>query len=250
MRMIKNISLALMVRNEAEWLTKTLPVVAPWFYSKVALDTGSTDASVDVLKAYGFDVFNVGWKGDFSQARNSLLMVAQSSGTPWTLMLDADECMYPEDIDQLDDLCARTRKDLITLPRWNFTVTPDYVNVKTYPDRQARLLRCDAPLEFRNPVHEVVCYKGSERNAVGEQKDEFLKHFHIYHYGACKPHDNIWLRSENYQRIARGESELRDAPEWVKRMSHQEWVNQLNANPDIELKPFKQPHPLENPHGA
>jgi glycosyltransferase involved in cell wall biosynthesis len=239
-----NIILGMIVRNEEEILHKTLPIMAEArFIERVALDTGSNDETPSLLTSHGFTVGRFEWKSNFSSARNELISVCRSwHPDSWLLMLDADECMYPGSVVVLNEVCERTVADLITLPRYNLADGGRLWERSSYPDKQPRLLRCVAPLEFRNAVHEVVHYVGHDQNVPGEGKDEFLKTTHIYHYGLCKSPESYWLRSQRYFQIASGEPESVKAPEWAK-MSYDKFIEDLGKR--HTLVPFLQAHPLK-----
>lgn len=237
--------LAMMVRNEAKMLSLTLPVIAPFLPIKVALDTGSTDGTQEVLRRHGFEIRSMNWNNNFSEARNILYAIASEgcSSNDWVLMLDADEAMWPEDIETLAMIAKQSKRDLITLPRYNFSIDTSRVNLTNYPDKQARVLRCGAALEFRNPVHEVVFERGASANVVGFGLDEFASKLHIYHYGGCKHHADVWRRSHNYQQIAKGEPTLDDAPEWVYAIKREDYIDEVLSN--LSIVRFADRHPLE-----
>lgn len=82
------LSLALIVRNEAELLGPCLESARPWVDEIVAVDTGSTDGTQELLRAAGARVFDFPWVDDFSAARNAALDHCTGD---WVLILDADE---------------------------------------------------------------------------------------------------------------------------------------------------------------
>ena len=80
------LSVAIVTFNEEENLARTLDSVR--FADEVVLiDSGSTDGTVEIARAYGVKVFAEPWKG-FAGQKNSA--IEKCSGT-WVLSLDADE---------------------------------------------------------------------------------------------------------------------------------------------------------------
>lgn len=82
------IALTMIVRNEARCLARCLESVRPWVDRMVVVDTGSTDATVQIARECGAEVFHFDWIDDFAAARNAALAHADAD---WHLVLDADE---------------------------------------------------------------------------------------------------------------------------------------------------------------
>ncbi|MEZ0373850.1 MAG: glycosyltransferase [Candidatus Sericytochromatia bacterium] len=82
------LSLCMIVRDEAELLPQCLQSVSDLVDEIVVVDTGSTDATVEIAAAAGARIYHLPWPGDFSLARNAALEKARCD---WILMLDADE---------------------------------------------------------------------------------------------------------------------------------------------------------------
>ena len=69
------------------------------------MDTGSTDAYIQVAHLYKAKIFHHQWKGDFSEARNASLKHATSD---WILFLDADERLDEKSAGRLREMLQRT----------------------------------------------------------------------------------------------------------------------------------------------
>lgn len=82
------ISLSMIVKNEERLLGSCLEAISPYVNQIVIVDTGSTDNTITIAKAYTRDVFEYTWCDDFSAARNYSLSKAMYD---WVLVLDADE---------------------------------------------------------------------------------------------------------------------------------------------------------------
>lgn len=238
------IHLGMIVRDELPMLTKTVPVYAPFFQHKWALDTGSQDGTVEYLREQGFVVVCTEWTNDYSKARNTLLDLKRMATTEgWLLMLDADECMWPADLLKLSDLTKSTVADVITLPRINLADQGRLQEVGSWPDKQARCLRLSAPLTHSLPVHEVVCYQGHSVSVTGQDRDEFSEHTPIYHFGWVKSPQECWLRSHNYRLIAEGREPIDTVPNDIAAITPEQFLADLAKR--HKFAPFEGTHPLE-----
>lgn len=84
------VGLCMIVKNEARALGRCLASVRPWVGEMVIVDTGSTDATVEIARSYGARVSPFPWCDDFSAARNAALDHATCE---WVLVLDGDETL-------------------------------------------------------------------------------------------------------------------------------------------------------------
>lgn len=101
------ITLNMIVKNEAEMLPICLKSVRPFVSEIVIVDTGSSDATVEIAKAFDANVYFFDWIDDFSAARNAALSFVK---TPWTLWLDADDMVLnPEGLTDLTEQAHRER---------------------------------------------------------------------------------------------------------------------------------------------
>ena len=83
-----DVALVMIVKNEERCIQRCLESVRPFVSKMVVVDTGSTDATVDLCWSAGAQVHHFKWRDDFSAARNYALDMADSD---WNLLLDADE---------------------------------------------------------------------------------------------------------------------------------------------------------------
>ena len=85
------LSVAIVTLNEADNLGRTLASVR--FADEIVIvDSGSTDATVEIARSFGAKVFSEEWKG-FALQKNS--GIDKCTGT-WVLSLDADEELTTE----------------------------------------------------------------------------------------------------------------------------------------------------------
>lgn len=86
------LSLAMIVKNEARCLARCLRRASPIVDEIIIVDTGSTDGTAQIARDFNAKVFHFDWVDDFSAARNFSL---EQAGGDWILVLDADE--YPSE---------------------------------------------------------------------------------------------------------------------------------------------------------
>lgn len=89
------ISVCMIAKNEEQHIEECLKRLKPYHYEIVLVDTGSTDATLEIAAKYTDKIFHFDWVNDFSAARNYALSKASND---WILSIDCDE--YLEEIDE------------------------------------------------------------------------------------------------------------------------------------------------------
>jgi tetratricopeptide (TPR) repeat protein len=138
------VAAALIIRNEERFLAGCLQSLRGHVDEIVAVDTGSEDASIDILRNAGAVVLHRTWDQNFAAARNDGLDAVTCD---WVLYIDADERLH--------------------LPRGG--AVADYLdasaiaaNVRFRPKtgytryRETRLFRNDRRLRFAGRIHETI----------------------------------------------------------------------------------------------
>lgn len=94
------LSIGMIVKNEERYLRRCLEAIRPILEQVdselIIVDTGSTDATVEIARDFTDQVFFFEWCNDFAAARNSALERAKGE---WFMSLDADEVF--EDVSEL-----------------------------------------------------------------------------------------------------------------------------------------------------
>jgi tetratricopeptide (TPR) repeat protein len=159
----------MIVRDEAAHLPACLESIRTVVDEIVIIDTGSTDASIEIARSFEARVHSHPWAGDFATPRNIGLDLARGR---WILYIDADERLRPiparpfrlwlqaaEEI----ALRVRLRPALDTTPYWEY-----------------RLWRSDPRIRFAGKMHEkmtpaIRTVADSDRRPIGDS-ELFLEH--------------------------------------------------------------------------
>lgn len=142
------ITLAMIVKDDAERLRRCLQSVRRAVDEIVVLDTGSKDGSPGVAAEFGARVQEIAWPGAFDAALNHALDKVE---TEWTLRLDSDEWFE-------DDVAERIR----ALTTDDQALGYYFVRRDLYDDRPPaemqllRLWRTHPRLRYEGIVHEVI----------------------------------------------------------------------------------------------
>jgi tetratricopeptide (TPR) repeat protein len=141
------LSLSMIVRNEAERLERCLASVADFVDEMVVLDTGSSDATVAIAERCGAVVHHISWPGDFAPARNAALEHVRGE---WVLVLDADEQLLAEAREPLRQLMAQ--QDLLVV---NLLRLERGARQSPY-SRVSRLFRRHPGIRWSRPYHSMI----------------------------------------------------------------------------------------------
>jgi tetratricopeptide (TPR) repeat protein len=162
------VSLCMIVKNEEKHLARCLKSVKPVVHEIVVVDTGSTDRTREISRAFGARVLDFDWVDDFSKARNFSL--AQAFGD-WIFILDADEVLSPRSHAAFRSLVRnpqlgptaysfRTRNYTHHSSTFGWTANRrefyEEEGSGWFPSDKVRLFPKHARIRFANPVHELV----------------------------------------------------------------------------------------------
>jgi len=142
-----DLSLCMIVRNEAEQLPRCLTSVASLVDEMVVLDTGSTDDTLAIAQSFGATVAECPWTDDFSAARNVALGYATKS---WVLVLDADEYLAPEAIPAIRAAIQSEDLLVVNLIRHEIGATQSPYSLVS------RLFRRHPGVRFSRPYHALI----------------------------------------------------------------------------------------------
>ena len=134
-------------------LPRCLAAVAPAVDEIVIVDTGSTDATVEIAKSFGAKVIDFPWTGSFSEARNVSFEAATGD---WVMYLDADEVLVAEDVEQLRALTGRTWREAFYLVETSYT--GELGDGGAMVNNALRVFRNRPEYRFKDRLHEQIAH--------------------------------------------------------------------------------------------
>lgn len=166
------ISLCMIVRDEALTLERCLRAVEPLVDEITIVDTGSTDQTKSIARAFTDKVYDFTWTDDFSAARNAAFAYATGDYLLW---LDADDVLEEPEEGAFSTLRHRLdseRPDVVMLP---YHTAFDAAGRVTFSFDRERIVKNHAGLSWVGPVHEVIVPRGKilrETLAVCHRKEK------------------------------------------------------------------------------
>lgn len=147
------LSVCIITKNEAEKLEKCLKSLKRYDVEIVVADTGSTDATVQIIKKYADISGRFTWCNDFSAARNYSVGLANND---WILVLDSDEWVERFDVEQAERIFRENPQGAGRIERINRYDGPD--GKESGHERICRMF--DRRFyEYRGRIHEQVTRK-------------------------------------------------------------------------------------------
>jgi tetratricopeptide (TPR) repeat protein len=188
------LSLCMIVRDEQEMLPRCLSAVAGAVDEIVVVDTGSSDATIEIARSFGALVIEHQWSDSFAEARNVSFDAALGE---WLMFLDADEVLASEDVPLLRSLTGRTWREAFYLRETNHTGELGGGSAVTH--NALRVLRNRPEYRFEGRVHEQIAHRLPtylpERLEVSEVRVEHFGYLSAVRAGRNKSVRNIELLS-------------------------------------------------------
>ena len=160
------LTLAMIVRDEAEVLGRCLESVRGVMDETVVVDTGSTDDTIAIAERFGCRVEHFAWIDDFAAARNHAFALATS---PYILWLDADDVVTAENRGKLLELKSRLALDVYYFA---YDYAQDEFGATTCLLQRERIVRNTPAIRWCDPVHEFLTVAG----LPGERCDITITH--------------------------------------------------------------------------
>jgi len=150
------LSVIIITKNEAENIHACLESVA-WADEIIVVDSGSSDATVEICKSFGAQVHVHDWPG-FGAQKNRALDYASKE---WVLSIDADERVTPELRTEINSVQRNPQADGYEIPRLSSFCGRFMHHSGWYPDYVTRLFRRGAARFSDDLVHERLIVNGS-----------------------------------------------------------------------------------------
>jgi tetratricopeptide (TPR) repeat protein len=165
------LSLAMIVRDEAETLGRILDEAKQFCDELVVVDTGSTDGSQQIAKQAGARVLDFEWIDDFAAARQHAFDACQGE---WIIWLDADDSVpveVGERIRQAKDQILNQDLDAVYTPyRYHFDPATGQC---TFSFNRERIVRRAPGVRWVGAVHETIEIPGTR---LLQRDDLYIEH--------------------------------------------------------------------------
>ncbi|WP_025342470.1 glycosyltransferase family 2 protein [Mannheimia varigena] len=174
------LSVAMIVKNEAQDLAACLETVKGWVDEIIILDSGSTDETPQIAAEYNAKFYtNADWQG-FGKQRQ---LAQQYVTSDYVLWLDADERVTDELKQSILQAVKKDEKNTVyKISRLSEVFGKQIRHSGWYPDYVVRLYRTDFAKYGDELVHEKVHYP---KEAIVKKLQGDLLHFtykDIHHY--------------------------------------------------------------------
>jgi len=186
------VSLCMIVKDEEDFLPQCLQSAGDVVDEIVLVDTGSSDATLEIARSFKAKVFQHEWKEDFSDARNVSLKHATSD---WILFLDGDEVLEPESARMLPEILNRTEHFGFLSCIYNVKEN-GFVSGRHYTTRLFRNLE---GVRFVGRIHEQILSMGT----VAYQG------MSIYHFGYDLDQETMKRKKKRNARMLKQELAVR-----------------------------------------
>lgn len=158
-----SLSVAVVCKDNARTIGRTLASVAGLASEVVALDSGSTDATLDILARHGASVRRVAWQG---HVRTKQAALDACSGD-WILSLDSDESLTPPLRASIESALARDDRAVaafeVNRKVWWGGVALEHA---WQPEWRLRLVRRGAARWGGDDPHDALALIGRESGRV------------------------------------------------------------------------------------
>ncbi len=203
-----NLSVIVITKNEAERLPRCLESVREIADEIIVLDSGSTDATLEIARRYTEKVFvSPDWPG-FGPQKNRALDYATGE---WVLSLDADEWLTPELLMAIQTTLKAPTADVYEIPRLSSFCGRPMRHSGWWPDHVARLFRRGSARFSDDLVHERLVFTGAAgrlktplRHETYRTLDEMLIKLNRYSTDGAENHFNHGKRGGLGNAIGRG----------------------------------------------
>ena len=175
------LSVAMIVRNEADVIAQSIQSVRAIADEIVVLDTGSNDQTVKIAEQFGARVVQCEWSDDFSAARNRLMSECRGK---WILWLDAGECLVSDSAPLLR-VCVEQEAEPDKAYLVLVDVPPVAEGGSNEQIAQARLLPNLAELRFEGRVRETI-FPAIERAGLKISSASAMLRRHARHHDVAR----------------------------------------------------------------
>ena len=174
---MNTLSLCFICKNEEKNIKNLLESVKGALFDEIiAVDTGSTDATVSILKKYTDKIYYFEWINDFSAARNFSF---SKSTCDYIMWLDADDIINPSDYKKLLKLKNKIHEADMWLLRYEYAHDEFGNSICSF--FRERIIRRSLNIQWDQPIHEYLPLTG-----VIKREDDIEVHHYKSHGSSAR----------------------------------------------------------------
>ena len=163
------LSVTIITLNEEKKLQKCLESLSGWVDEVIVVDSGSTDATLEIARSFGARIFKRDWPG-FGQQKNYAMSQCKQD---WVLNVDADEVVSPQLRASIRQFLERVKAGKeaargAELPRLSWYLGRWIRHGGWYPNHLARLCDRNAAKWTEPPLHEALQVNGRLARLSGD----------------------------------------------------------------------------------
>lgn len=193
------LALCVMTKNEEQYLPYCIASVSKFVDEIVVVDTGSSDKTVEIAKAFGAYVIHAPWRDDFALIRNVLQSPVKSD---WILWLDGDEVLSEAGIRKVKQLITDDSIDFLAMPRANFWKHTGQIFLP--PDTQWKCYRNNVGLKWSGKIHEIIYNEHNPDHRRKAKQTDVM----IFHYAYMKTSEEVKKKMALYIHIENPNMEM------------------------------------------
>jgi glycosyltransferase involved in cell wall biosynthesis len=167
-----SVAAVVLALNEEIRIADCLRRLRPYVDFILVLDGESVDRTVEFAKKYADSVVVKPFSGSFAEEKNFAWSLLPAS-IDWVLFSDVDEIFDESFLKNMKSIVSDAIVDSFRFPRVNSSTG-------AWPDYQVRLLRNNAGIEWRRPLHEIP-YRKRENVPVDQVSVKTLDDYPIIH---------------------------------------------------------------------
>lgn len=172
------LGLSMIVKNVENFLPRLLPIFEE-YDQVVIVDTGSTDNTKKILSESGLanlEIHNFEWEDDFAKARNFSLSKITTDAWMW---IDSDDTLPEGAVNKYKNIAKAAIRDGLTHIYLKYHYQINEVTKQVEIDQFRERIFVSTDWEWREPIHEVCCYIGEEKEVCAYITDEALAIKHM-----------------------------------------------------------------------
>lgn len=228
--MPKTLSVIYLVRNEQDYIYKSIKSIESIADEIIIVDTGSIDRTIEICKSFNSKIYKYKWADDFADARNFGL---KKCSKDYVIYFNADEIISETDCDKIRKILQKPQEAAYTftiqdcLGKWEWGEFSKLSrNYSKSP--QIRMFPASSGIEFRGNVFESVDDSVYNKSNCSIFNSDVTVYHHVFR---GNPSKNRRVKERYYESIASGDAKKQEIRKMFKYEfeTKEEFINQKCA---------------------